>query len=90
MKLTKQEIKFLKRDGITTYADIKNYEDSAKNIYIYLNGQRVTQREAKKRCGWRKFIQSLAYVVNHKRCAAEVRACVIKSYIFTWKGRNYK
>lgn len=48
MKLTKQEINFLKRDGITTDADIKNYEESAKNIYIYLNGQRVTHREAKK------------------------------------------
>lgn len=90
MKLTKQEIKFLKRDGITRDADIKKYEESAKNIYIYLNGQRVTHREAKKRCGWRKFIWSLAYVVNHKRYAAEVRASLTKSYIFTWKGRNYK
>lgn len=90
MKLTKQEIKFLKRDGITTNADIKNYEKSTKNIYIYLNGQRVTHREAKKRCGWRKFIRSLAYVVNHKRLVAEVRASLVESYIFTWKGKNYK
>lgn len=90
MKLTKQEINFLKRDGITTDADIKNYEESAKNIYIYLNGQRVTHREAKKRCGWQKFMWSLAYVVNKKRFASEVRADIVKSYIFTWKGNFYK